>query len=124
MEDLWTGVRFLHLLAMASFVGGQLILVAAVVPVLRQDRELLSQVARRFGMATVVAGLVLIATGVAQAGHYEQWGNSTLHVKLTLVAVLAVLIGWHVRRPRVPALDAAIFLVSLAVVWLGLSLAH
>ena len=51
MSDLWLLVRALHLLAMAFFVGGQLLLVLAVVPVERQrpDRERLRAVARRFG---------------------------------------------------------------------------
>lgn len=48
-----TFVRYLHLLAMAFFVGGQLFLVAAVVPTLRGDdgRERLRAIARRFGWA-------------------------------------------------------------------------
>jgi hypothetical protein len=36
---------------------------------------------------------------------------------------VAPLIGWHLRRPDLRALDGAIFLVSLAIVWLGVSLA-
>lgn len=121
---MWEGVRFLHLLGMAAFVGGQLLLGAGVVPVLRGKDDSLREIARRFGVATVVAGLVLVATGVAQASHYDKWGDSTLHVKLTLVVILAGLIAWHMRRPRLHALDGAIFLCSLVVVWLGISLAH
>jgi len=34
------------------------------------------------------------------------------------------LVVWHMRRPTIHALEAAVFLVSLAIVWLGLSLAH
>jgi hypothetical protein len=48
-------------------------------------------------------------------------GDGRLHAKLALVAVLIV---WHMRRPDLPALDGAIFLVSLAIVWLGVSLTH
>jgi hypothetical protein len=44
-------------------------------------------------------------------------------VKLTLVVVVALLIAVHVRRPRSHMIDAAVFLVSLAVVWLGIVVA-
>src|SRR5829696_6983817 len=98
---MWDGIRWLHLLAMAFFVGGQLMLAAAVVPALRgaPDREPLRAIARRFGWGTLVAIAVLAATGAAMADHFGQWGNSQLHVKLALVGVVAVLIVWHMRRP-------------------------
>ena len=47
-----------------------------------------------------------------------------LHVKLALVALVAGLVGWHMRRPQAHALEGAIFAGSLAIVWLGASLAH
>lgn len=121
-----TLVRWLHLLAMALFVGGQLFLVAAVVPVLRgeDDRDRLRAIARRFGAATLVAIAVLVATGIAMASHYHQWGNSTLQVKLVLVGVVAVLLLWHTRRPQLHVLEGGVFVASLAIVWLGVSLAH
>jgi uncharacterized membrane protein len=111
---------------MAFFVGGQLMLAVAVVPALRgaPDRAPLRAVARRFGAGTLGALVVLLATGSAMAGHYGQWGSSTLHVKLGLVGVIAGLVVWHMRRPSLHALEGAIFLVSLAVVWLGIALAH
>jgi uncharacterized membrane protein len=123
---LWVGVRWLHLLAMAFFVGGQLMLAAVVVPALRgaPDRAPLRRIARGFGWGTLAAIAVLVITGSAMAGHFDQWGSSTLHAKLALVALAAVLVAWHMRRPAWRALDAAIFLVSLAIVWLGVSLAH
>jgi uncharacterized membrane protein len=126
MDDLWLAIRWLHLLAMAFFVGGQLLLAVAVVPVERRspDRERLRAIARRFGYGTLVAIGVLLVTGAAMASHYAQWSNGTLHVKLALVALTAVLVVWHMRRPTMHVLEGAIFLVSLAIVWLGLSLAH
>ena len=61
-------VRYLHLLAMALFVGGQLVLAIAVVPGLRgRDREGLRAVARRFGWASLGALVVLVATGAWMA---------------------------------------------------------
>ena len=123
---MWQLVRVLHLLAMAFFVGGQLMLAAAVVPALRgaPDRAPLRAVARRFRAGTLVAIAVLIATGVALASHYGDWGRGALHVKLALVAFVAVLVAWHTRRPDLHALEGAVFLLSLAIVWLGVGLAH
>jgi uncharacterized membrane protein len=123
---VWTAVRFLHVVAMAFFVGGQLLLVAAVVPVARgdPDRAWVRSIARRFGAGTLVAIAVLAATGAAMASHFEQWSSGTLHAKLALVAAVAVLVVWHMRRPDLRALDGAIFAGSLAIVWLGVSLAH
>ena len=110
---------------MAFFVGGQLMLAAIVVPVLRglDDRAPLRAAARRFGIGTVIAFGVLIVTGVAMASHEHLWGDSTLQVKLALVALVAVLIGAHLRRPEWHALDGAIFIVSVAIVWLGIVVA-
>ena len=121
-----TLVRYLHLLAMAFFVGGQLFLVAAVVPTLRgdDDRERLRAIARRFGWGTLAAIAVLIATGIPLATRFHQWDSGTLHLKLALVAVVASLIVWHMRRPQMHALEGGIFVGSLAIVWLGVSLAH
>jgi uncharacterized membrane protein len=126
LMDAWLAVRWLHLIAMAFFVGGQLMLAAVVVPVERSapDRERLRAAARRFGYGTLVAIAILIATGAAMATHYRDWGDGTLHVKLALVAVVAALVVWHMRRPTLHALEGAIFIGSLAIVWLGLSLAH
>ncbi len=121
----WNGVLWLHLVAMAFFVGGQLMLAAVVVPVLRglPDRGPLRAAARRFGIGTAIAIGVLILSGAAMASHDHRWSDSTLQVKLGLVAVVVVLIGAHMRRPEWHAIDAAIFLVSLAIVWLGIVVA-
>lgn len=119
-----TLVRYAHLLAMAFFVGGQLLLVVAVVPSLRADRDRLRAVARRFGWGTLVAIAVLLATGIPLASRFQQWENGTLHVKLIAVAAVAGLVAWHIRRPHLHALEGLIFIGSLAIVWLGVSLAH
>ncbi len=121
-----TFVRSLHLLAMAFFVGGQLFLVAAVVPSLRAeaDRERLRTIARRFGWGTLAAITVLIGTGIPLASHFHQWDSGILQMKLAFVALVVGLVVWHMRRPQVHALEGAIFVGSLAIVWLGVSLAH
>jgi uncharacterized membrane protein len=121
-----TFFRYLHLLAMAFFIGGQLFLVAVVLPALRgaAERDRLRMVARRFGVGTLVAIAVLIATGIPLASHFHQWGSSTLHLKLVLVGAVAVVVGWHMRRPQLHALEGAILVGSLAIAWLGVALAH
>lgn len=126
MGDVWLAVRWLHVLAMAFFVGGQLFLAAVVVPVERRapDRERLRAVARRFGYGTLAAIAVLLATGSAMASRFHLWGNGTLQLKLVLVATVAVLVIWHMQRPTMHAIEGAVFVVSLVIVWLGLSLAH
>ncbi|HEY2637474.1 MAG TPA: hypothetical protein VGI54_08820 [Solirubrobacteraceae bacterium] len=126
MSVLWPAIRWLHVMAMAFFVGGQLLLAFAVVPVERRapDRTRLRAIARRFGYGTLVAIAVLLVTGSAMAGHYHLWSDGTLHLKLALVAVTAVLVAWHMRRPEMHVLEAAVFLLSLVIVWLGLHLAH
>jgi len=117
----WNGVLWLHLVAMAFFVGGQLMLAAVVVPAVRgvEGGAPMRAAARRFGVGTLVAIGVLVLTGAAMAGHQHRWGSSTLQVKLGLVVLVAVLIAVHMRRPAWRGLDAAIFLVSLAIVWPG-----
>jgi uncharacterized membrane protein len=126
MDELWLGVRWLHVIAMAFFVGGQLVLAVAVVPAERgaPDRTRLRAVARRFGYGTLVAIAVLLATGSAMASHFHLWSDGTLQLKLALVALVAVLLVWHMRRPTMHALEAAVFILSLVIVWLGLTLAH
>jgi uncharacterized membrane protein len=126
MDELWLGIRWLHVLAMAFFVGGQLVLAVAVVPAERgaPDRTRLRAVARRFGYGTLVAIAVLLATGSAMASHFHLWSAGTLQLKLTLVVLVAVLLVWHMRRPTMHALEAAVFVLSLVIVWLGLTLAH
>jgi uncharacterized membrane protein len=125
-SHVWFILRWLHILAMAFFVGGQLFLAAIVVPVERRspERERLRAIARRFAYGTLAALGVLLATGSAMASHLHLWGDTTFQVKLALVAVIAMIVVWHMRRPTLHVLEGAIFLCSLAVVWLGLYLAN
>ena len=120
----WEAIRCLHLLAMAFFVGGQLFLAVCVVPVVRGDRPRIQAVARRFGWGALVALAVLLATGAAMASHFGDWSSGTLHAKLALVALIGVLVVVHMRRPGDHWMEGLIFVASLAVVWLGVALAH
>lgn len=125
MTGWWQAILYLHLLAMAFFVGGQLVVAAAVVPVERSapEPERMRAIGRRFGAGSAVALLVLLITGMAMASHLDLWDSATLQLKLGLVVVLIGLTLAHMQNPRMHALQAAILLISLIVVWLGLDLA-
>jgi uncharacterized membrane protein len=126
-HDFWQAILYLHLLAMAFFVGGQLVFGIAVVPVLRGDpdpeRARMRAVARRFGYGSLIALGVLVASGWAMASHFGLWDNSTLQWKLALVVLVIGVTLLHLRLPRMHALQGAILLASLLIVWLGLELA-
>ena len=123
--DAWTLIRFLHIVALAFFVGGQLLLVA-VVPVVRRHGgdAALRGVARRFGMGSLVAIVVLVATGAAMASHFALWLDDVLRLKLALVVLIGVLIALHIAAPTSRALSIAILVATLLVVWLGVELTH
>jgi len=125
VTDGWRVVLYLHLLAMAFFVGGQLVFGLAVVPLLRGegDRERLRAVARRFGYGSLGALLVLIVTGWGLASHFSLWDSSTLQWKLALVVLVVALALAHLRWPKLHALQGTILIASLVIVWLGLRLA-
>jgi putative copper export protein len=119
----WTVVRFLHLLAIAFFVGGQLVLVAAITPVL-QGRDEMREIARRFGIGSAAALVVIIATGIAMASHFDRWGDSTLHAKLGLLVLIFVLTGLHVVSNARRAISLSLVAVSVVIVYLGVRLSH
>ena len=116
-------LRWIHLLAISFFVGGQLLLVTALVPVLRGHAHM-GRVARRFGVGSLAAIGIALVTGAAMASERDRWGDGTLHAKLGLLAVVAALVVVHLRRPDLHALSGAIFLGSLGVLALGVALAH
>ena len=121
-----TVVRFLHILALALFVGGQIALVAVVVPVMRRrgGDEAMRAMGMRFGIASVAALVVLLATGAIMASDLDRWDDGTLQIKLALVGVVLALTALHAVLPNRRALSIAVFALSLAIVWLGVSLAH
>ncbi len=94
----WTVVRFLHLLAAAVWVGGQVALFIAV-PVIRQHTTdagaILGTIGRRFGGLAGPALLVLLVTGMAQASHFRLWDAAEVQGKLTILIVVFVLTGIH-----------------------------
>lgn len=122
--DTWELVRAFHLLGVAFFVGGQLMLVAVVTPALRgQDPALMRTAAMRFGIGSAVALLVIVLTGAAMATHFHLWGDGTLQAKITLLILIFLLTGLHTRVPYTRALSMVILLLSLVTFFLGVDLA-
>jgi putative copper export protein len=121
----WDVVLYLHLLGMAFFVGGQLMLATVVTPALRgQDHALMREAAKRFGIGSAVALLVIIATGVAMATHEKLWGDSTLHWKIGLLVLVFILTGLHTKTPYTRLISLATLVLSLVIVLLGVALAN
>jgi putative copper export protein len=119
----WNIIVWIHLIAMAFFVGGQLMLAAVLVPIAR-GTEAMRAAARRFGYGTLIAIGVLIATGIPLASHFHKWDDTKLQVKLGLIVVVGILVLLHMRRPQSRAFDGPIFLGSLAIVYLGVALVY
>jgi hypothetical protein len=102
-----------------------MMLVIAIVPVLRgQPEELMLGVARRFGIASAVALVVLLVTGSMLASHFSRWEDETLQAKLAMLVLVLVLTGLHIASPRSRALSLSLAASSLLVVWFGVVLTH
>ena len=78
----WDVVLWIHLLAMALFVGGQLFLGIAVVPTYVAQggqagaaHEWMQPIARRFGWASLGALAVALITGSMMASHLDLWSE-------------------------------------------------
>lgn len=119
--DFWL---FLHLVAMAFFLGGQLMLAAVVVPVVRggPDTGEMKAVAQRFGIGSAIAIAVMIVSGVVMASHYNLWSTPDFHVKMTLFLAVLVALGLHIKFSGSHVLMAVTFLLTLGVVWTGIAL--
>ena len=122
----WEIVRFLHLSGVAFFVGGQLMLVAVVTPAVRRHgtEAAMRAVARRFGIGTLIALVVLVATGAAMAAHFDRWDDPTLQAKLGVLVLVGVLIGLHIASPETRGISLAMLAASLLIVWLGVKLVY
>jgi uncharacterized membrane protein len=122
----WTLVRFLHIVAILFFVGGQLMLVAAVAPASRRrgDEETMRLIARRFGIGSVAALAVVTATGVAMASHFSLWDSDILRLNLAVLVLVAVLLALHVLTPTSRVVSYGVAAASLLVVWLGVKLTY
>ncbi len=141
---LWTLLVLVHVLAASFWVGGQLMLVVVVMPVLRRSgsptlvRELASAAGRRFAAVTnwvllpvlVVSGIILATVNGVRPGNLTTTPfGRVLLVKAGLVAAvfaLAAVHGTAARRMglrRIRFLAALTLLVSVAILGLGAALA-
>ncbi len=122
----WTFVRFLHLAGIVFFIGGQLVLVAAIAPILRAPgrEEEMRAVARRFGIGSAIALALIIATGVMMASHFQRWDDPVLQAKLAVLCLVFVLTGLHIASSRTRAIQLALVVASLVLLWLGVKLTY
>ena len=88
-------VRWVHLLAAATWVGG-MITVGALVPTLRKagaGPEVVRAAAGRFGVVAWIAIGVAVITGVLQIDGLADGSEAALAVKLSLVG-LGIALAW------------------------------
>ena len=117
-------VLFIHVIAMAFFVGGQIMLAATIVPVERSnpDPARMKAIAQNFGWGSLIAIAISIFTGMLLASHYNLWSDGALHIKLTLLVLTFASLAAHMKFPKVHALMGLTLVLTLGIVWFGLEL--
>ena len=123
----WTILVFLHVVAMAFFLGGQIMLASTIVPVMRAEPaqpEKIKEIAQRFGIGSLIALGVLLLTGMMMASHFQLWDYGPFQVKMTLVIATIVAVILHMMRGGSHALMGITFLLTLATVYAGVNLTH
>jgi len=100
-----TLILWLHVVAACIWIGGQ-VTVAAIIPLLRDQRDLARRVGRRYQAVAWPAFAVLIVTGVVNVGnaglHWSQLLDSSAGRTLVVKLVLVALSGLHsfLQAPR------------------------
>jgi len=142
MTLVWTLIVFLHILAATFWVGGQLMLVIVIMPLLRRTAhpEIVGEMAKRSGrrfakVANFGLFPILVTTGILLAWHdgvrlrnlnSTSFGHA-LETKVILVAVVLALAAGHgvaARRfSRRGARTLALVTAVLSVAILGLAAA-
>ena len=107
--DAWTLVRFIHLLAVATWIGGMVFLGAVAVPAARAaggpeaSRSLITSVARRFAPVAGAAWIIILVSGMGLLHHRgvafsdlpdSDYGRRVL-AKLVIVLAIGVLAVMH-----------------------------
>lgn len=128
--NLWSLVRFLHVLAAMGWVGGQLVLSGLVLPTARANleakvwRPVARAIGKRFGfIANVVLLPILLATGLGLVYHrgvtMATFANPgygrLLTIKLVLVVLSIVLAAAHgILAARSPGSARSLAMTGLA----------
>lgn len=104
-----TLILWLHIVAACIWIGGQ-VTVAAIIPLLRGQRDLARRVGRRYQLIAWPAFAVLIVTGVVNVGNagvrwsqlLDSAAGRTLTIKLAFVALSGIAAGAHsvLQAPR------------------------
>jgi hypothetical protein len=81
-------------------------------------------IARRFGVGSVAALAVVVATEVAMASHFSLWNSDILRFKLVVLVLVAVLLALHVLTPTSRVVSYGVAAASLLVVWLGVKFTY
>ena len=127
-DDLWTLVRFLHVLGACAWVGGMIAIGAVAVPAARAagdraaGRRVMTSAGRRFGVLGLVAWVVILVTGFGLLDHRglslgdlgdSDYGRRLL-VKILLLLAMGVVTVVHAlwQGPRARRLEEAGDLVA------------
>jgi uncharacterized membrane protein len=121
---------FLHLIGVSFWLGGQLLFVVVLAPALRsmpdfERREIFARVGRRYGIASVPALMLILATGALMAAKYNLDVAESLALQRKLGAVAVVLAATAIHavaaarsQVRVSRISAGIGLAAtIAAVW-------
>ena len=109
MEIFWLLIRWIHVLAAVTWIGGNLTLAMVIVPYFRQNLppvkriQLLTQIGKRFEPVVWGCVMILFFTGIGNV--FESLGLSseieindymrTLLIKLFLFIILIILTAMH-----------------------------
>ncbi len=123
MDDIWTLVRFLHILGVAVWLGGMIFLGAVAVPIARATegpqggRVLITRVAQRFGALGGLAWVTILLSGGLLLNHrnvsFDDLTSSDYGRRILIKIILLFLIGFAVvvhsmwQGPRVRQLEEA-----------------
>ena len=122
-DDLWTLVRFLHVLGAATWVGGMIAIGAVAVPAARAagdrdaGRRVMTSAGRRFGVFGALAWSVILVSGFGLIHHRgleladlpdSDYGHRLI-AKICVLAAMGVVTALHAlwQGPRARRLEEA-----------------